>query len=206
MGDNTEQGRKGAGRHGGYFSFVPFPLSPLRLLLLTLLLLSPPARPAEGTPRSEYEVKAALLFKFVRYSDWPSTAFADAASPCVIGVAGRDPLGKELEKAFEGKSVKGRAFLLKRVSGEQEMRACHLLFIASSERRRMRDWLQKIQGAPVLTVGESPEFLDHGGVINLILKDGSVRFDINLEPARMARLKLDANLLKVAASVRGKHE
>jgi len=58
----------------------------------------------------------------------------------------------------------------------------------------------------VLTVGESPEFLDQGGIINFLLKDGSVRFEINLEPARIARLKLDANLLTVAVSVRGKHE
>ena len=84
------------------------------------------------------------------------------------------------------------------------MRACHLLFVSMSERRRSRDILEKIRGAPVLAVGESPDFLDQGGVINFLIKDESVRFDINLEPARIARLKLDANLLAVAASVRGK--
>jgi hypothetical protein len=174
--------------------------------LLLLLLFCPRARPAEEAPLSEYQVKAALLLNFVRYSDWPASAFVDARSPYVVGVVGRDPFGKDLERAFEGKTVKGRTFLLKRVSNEQEMRACHLLFISSSERRRSRDLLEKIVGAPVLTVGESPEFLDQGGIINLLLKDGSVRFGINLEPARTARLKLDANLLTVAVSVRGKHE
>lgn len=174
--------------------------------LLLLLLFCPRARPAEETPLSEYQVKAALLLNFVRYSDWPASAFADARSPYVVGVVGRDPFGKDLEKAFDGKTVKSRTFLLKRVSNEQEMRACHLLFVSSSERRRSRDWLEKIVGAPVLTVGESPDFLDQGGMINFLLKDGSVRFDINLEPARIARLKLDANLLTVALSVRGKHE
>ena len=174
--------------------------------LLLLLLFCPHARPAEETPLSEYQVKAALLLNFVRYSDWPASAFVDARSPYVVAVVGRDPFGKDLEKAFEGKTVKGRTFLLKRVSNEQEMRACHLLFVSSSERRRSRDLLEKIVGAPVLTVGESPEFLDQGGVINLFLRDGSVRFDINLEPARIAQLKLDANLLTVAVSVRGKHE
>jgi hypothetical protein len=176
------------------------------LLACALLLQCPHARPAEEAPLSEYQVKAAWLLNFVRYSDWPASAFVDARSPYVVGVAGRDPFGKDLEKAFEGKMVKGRTFLLKRVSNEQEMRACHLLFVSSSERRRSRDLLERIVGAPVLTVGESPEFLDQGGIINFLLKDGSVRFEINLEPARIARLKLDANLLTVAVSVRGKHE
>jgi|SRR5882672_1310372 len=176
----------------------------LRASLIILLLCCPRARPAEEVQLSEYQVKAAWLLNFVRYTDWPATAFSDARSPYVVAVTGKDPFGKDLEKAFEGKTNQGRAFVLKRVSSEQEMRACHLLFMSSSERRRSRELLEKIVGAPVLTVGESPEFLDQGGVINLRLKDGSVRFDINLEPARIARLKLDANLLAVALSVRGK--
>lgn len=185
--------------------FAGFPACwPASLLACAWLLLCPQARPAEEVSLTEYQVKAALLLNFVRYTDWPAAAFADARSPYVVGVVGRDPFGKDLEKAFESKTNKSRTFVLKRVSSEQEMRACHLLFISSSERRRSRELLGKLQGAPVLTVGESPDFLDDGGVINLRLKDGSVRFDINLEPARIAGLKLDANLLGVALSVRGK--
>jgi hypothetical protein len=174
------------------------------LWFILLPLFSPPARSAEGSPPSEYRVKAALLLNFVRYSDWPASAFADPGSPYVVGVAGRDPFGEDLEKVFEGQIVKGRKFVLKRVSTEQEMRACHLLFISPSERRRAAELLRKLAGAPVLTVGESPDFLDHGGTINLLLRNESVRFEINLEPARAGRLKLDANLLGVAVSVRGR--
>jgi len=177
---------------------------PAGLLACALLLLCSPARPAEEAPPSEYQVKAAQLYKFVRYSDWPARAFADTSSPYVMGVVGRDPFGNDLENVFEGKTVKGRKFLIQRVSTDQEMRACHLLFVSSSERRRSTDLLKRLAGAPVLTVGESPDFLDHGGMINFRIIDESVRFDINLEPARIARLKLDANLLSVAASVRGK--
>jgi hypothetical protein len=201
----TENKKPVAKWESGRVRILPFPLSHfLTGLFLLLLLLAPPARPAEEAPLSEYEVKAALLLHFVRYSDWPAKAFPYAESPYVVGVAGRDPFGKDLEAAFEGKSVKGRSFLLKRVSSEQEMRTCHVLFVATSERRRAADLLRKLADAPVLTVGESSEFLDQGGMIHLRLKNESVRFDINLEPARNARLKLDANLLKVAASVRGK--
>lgn len=197
---------KGSALRAGRAAFAVVLRSALRACLVFVLLFCPRAQPAEEVQLSEYQVKAAWLLNFVRYTDWPATAFADAHSPYVVAVAGRDPFGKDLEKAFEGKTNKGRAFVLKRVSSEQEMRACHLLFVSTSERRRSHDLLEKIVGAPVLTVGESPEFLDQGGVINLLLKEGSVRFDINLEPARTARLKLDANLLAVALSVRGKHE
>ena len=168
------------------------------------MLLCPRARPAEEVQLPEYQVKAALLLNFVRYSDWPVGVFAKTNSPYVIGIVGRDPFGADLERAFEGKTNKGRAFVLKRVSSDQELRACHLLFVPSSERRRSRDLLEKIQGAPILTVGESSDFLDQGGMINFLLKNGSVRFEINLEPARAARLKLEANLIQVAISVRGK--
>jgi len=190
-----------ASRHSGLLSFRP-----AGLLACVWLWFCPHAVATEEAPLSEYQVKSALLLNFVRYSEWPTTAFANPGSPYVVGVVGRDPFGKDLEKAFERKTVKGRSFVLKRVSGEQEMRACHLLFVSSSERRRSRELLEKISGAPVLTVGDFPDFLDHGGMINFLIKDGSVRFEINREPVRNARLKLDANLLKVAVSVRGKHE
>ncbi len=174
--------------------------------LAFLVLCCLPARPAEDVQLSEYQVKAALLLNFVRYSEWPASAFAGDRSPYVVGVVGRDPFGRDLERAFEGKSVKGRPFLLKRVSSDQEMRECHLLFVSSSERRRLRDLPERLKGSPVLTVGESAEFLDQGGVINFLIKDGSVRFEINPEAAQAARLKLDANLLKVAVSVRRKYD
>jgi hypothetical protein len=194
-----EHGRKGESVRGR----SPLLILPLAPLLLLLLLLCPPARSAEEPPLSEYQVKAALLLNFVRYSDWPANGFAKTNSPYVIGIVGRDPFGTDLENTFE-KNVKGRPFLLKRVSSDQEIRACHLLFVPASERRRSRDLLEKLKGSSVLTVGESADFLDQGGVINLLMKDGSVRFEINLEPARIGRLMLDANLLDLAVSVRGK--
>jgi hypothetical protein len=175
--------------------------------LAFLLFLWLPAMPAADAPRSEYEVKAALLLNFVRFCEWPSTAFANSKSPYVIGVLGRDPFGKDLEKTFEAqKAIRGRPFVIKRLSDEQEMRNCHLLFISSSERRRLRDLREKLKGATVLTVGETDEFLDSGGVINIRLKNESVKFDINLKAAQAAKLKLDANLVVLAESVRGKYE
>src|ERR1043166_1966592 len=121
--------------------------------------------PAEEAPVSEYRVKAVWLLNFARFVEWPASAFPAAHSPFVVGLLGKDPFGKELEKALEGKMVKGRSFRIKRVSSDPEMRGCHILFVSGTERRRSRDFSEKLRGAAVLSVGEWDEFLDQGGVI-----------------------------------------
>jgi len=161
---------------------------------------------ADEAPFSEYQVKSAWLLNFARFVEWPPSNFPNAKTPFVVGVVGRGPLGKELDQAFAGKTVKGRAFEVRRLTSDSDLRGCHILFFISSEKRRLRDYLEKLSGYPVLTVGESDEFLDQGGIINFLLKDKSVRFEINLKAAQAAGLKLDANLLKVAVAVRGKYE
>ncbi len=176
-----------------------------RVACLVMLLVYLPS-PSQEIPVSEYQVKAVWLLNFARFVEWPATAFPNARSPVVVGVLGKDPFGRELEQALDGKTVQGRCFQIKRVSTDPEMRGCHILFVASSERRRSRDLPEKLKGACVLTVGESDEFLDQGGIINFLLKDKTVRFEINLKAAQSAELKLDANLLKVAVAVRGKYD
>ena len=164
------------------------------------------ASAAEEAPLSEHQVKAAQMLNFFKYSHWPASAFAKTNSPYVVGVVGRDPFGKDLDRMFELKVVTGRPFVIKRTTDEQELRNCHLVFVSSSERRRLKDLLEKLKGAAVLTVGESPEFLDQSGVINFLLMDSSVRFEINLAAAQAAKVKLDANLLRLAVTVRGKYD
>ena len=155
---------------------------------------------------SEYEVKAVWLLNCSRFVEWPEGAFLDAQSPFVVGVLGKDPFGKHLDKTFEGKVVKSRPFVVRRLSANQDLKACHILFVSTSERKRARDLLAKLKGAPVLTVGETDEFLDQGGMMKFVRKEDTIRFAVNLEPAHRARLRLSANFLKVAISVRGKYE
>lgn len=178
----------------------------LGLIVFSLTFCANLAPRAEEAPFSEYQVKSAWLLNFARFVDWPPSGFLNAKAPFVVGVVGRGPLGKELEQAFAGKVVKGRAFEVRRLTSDSDLRGCHILFFISSEKRRLRDYLEQLSGLPVLTVGESDEFLDQGGIINFLLKDKSVRFEINLKAAQAAGLKLDANLLKVAVAVRGKYE
>jgi len=178
----------------------------LGLLVFGLTFCANLAPHAEEAPFSEYQVKSAWLLNFARFVEWPPSSFPNTKTPFVVGVLGRGPLGRELEQAFAGKVVKGRAFEVRRLTSDSDLRGCHILFFISSEKRRIRDYLEKLSGLPVLTVGESDEFLEQGGIINFLLKDKSVRFEINLKAAQAAGLKLDANLLKVAVSVRGKYE
>jgi len=161
---------------------------------------------AEDASFSEYEIKSAWLLNFARFVDWPTTAFESPQSPIVIGIAGKDPFGRLLEKAFSGKTVKGRSLLVKRMAVDQKLSRCHILFVSVSERRRFRDIFEKLRASAVLTVGEADGFLDEGGIVNFVLKEKSVRFEINVQAAQAASLKMEANLLKVAVSVRGRYE
>ena len=177
-----------------------------RLLLVALFLWPPPAGRAQPAEAPEYDVKAAFLLNFIRFTDWPGSAFASPTAPLVVGVVGKDPFGPTLEKTFSGKAMNGRSIVVKRLTADQDLKQCHLLFVSTSEKRRERDLLDKLKGAPILTVGESDDFLDHGGAVQLLLKDKSVRFSVNLHPAKTTRLRLSASVIRIATSVRGRYE
>jgi hypothetical protein len=168
-------------------------------------LFNPCLHGSEAAP-SEHQVKAVWLLNFARFCEWPTNAFAHRDGPFLVGVMGKDPFGNNLEKAFEGKSFKGRPFAFRRISTGEEAKGCQILFVQESDRRKTRDLAQKLQRLPILTVGDANEFLDDGGIINFLLKDNTVRFEINLKAAQAAGLKLNANLLKVAVTVRGKYD
>jgi len=168
-------------------------------------LLNGSMRGQELAP-SEYQVKAVWLLNFARFAEWPTNAFPDPRAPFVVGVVGKDPFGKNLERAFEGKVFKGRPFAFKRISSRVQTQGCHILFIPSSEGRRIRDWPERLKGEAVMTVSEVEGFLDYGGTVNFVLKDNTVRFEINVKAAQSAGLKLNANLLKVAVMVKGKYD
>lgn len=175
-------------------------------LAVNLALALPPAIPGEQTPFSEYQVKATWLVNFARFTEWPAGTFARNNSPILVGLLGRDPFGGELEKALKGKQVDGRSLTLRRVTTDQDLPACQILFVASSERRRLRDLPHRLKQARVLTVGESEEFLDQGGIINFKIENGTVRFEINLQSAQAAGIRLHPSLLKVATRVKGKYD
>ena len=147
----------------------------------------------------EYELKAAFLYKFASFVEWP-----DAASngpPC-IAVLGQDPFGPALDEVVKGKSYHGRNFEIRRFKAGQESHNCQILFIGASEHKRLSAVLDRLQGAAVLTVGDFPGFCESGGMVNLGLADNKVRLEINVEAAEKAGLHLSSRLLSLARIVR----
>jgi hypothetical protein len=150
---------------------------------------------------TEYQVKAAFLFSFTKFVEWPKDVFPNADAPLQICVLGQDPFGREFEQSIVEKIVNGRRVELAHPDGVTQARGCQVLFIAASEKKRMHDILRALEGASVLTVGDTPSFIETGGIINFVLDQERVRFEINLRAAELAHLKLSARLLTVAKLV-----
>jgi hypothetical protein len=164
-----------------------------------LLLYSTQGRAAE-----EYEIKAGLLFNFVKYVAWPEKDFSAPETPFVIGILGKDPFGKVLDQTVTGedRKIKGRLILVKRFGSLEEIAGCHVLFITEAEQKRWPQIKQSLAGSHVLTVGESDLFADSGGVIGLYKEKNRIRFVINVDAARRAELTIDSTMLNLARIVR----
>ena len=155
---------------------------------------------------TESQVKAAYLFNFVKFVEWPSQAFARPDFPFVIGIVGQNPFARALEQIISGEEVRNRHLVIRSLAPGDDWRGCHLLYIARSERTSVGRVLDTLTNAPVLTVGDSEDFARQGGMINFVMRDRHVRFEINLEAARRAGLRISSKLLNVALTVLKKNE
>jgi hypothetical protein len=171
-----------------------------------MLLFVRPAFPvalAEEPLASEYQVKAAFLINFPKYVDWPAEAFAASNSPIVIAVLGESKVTEEIQKIIAGRTVHGREIVLQRLASGAEPGVCHILFISATEQERSPNLLAQLKGG-VLTVGESDDFLERGGTINLARRAQKIALEVNLTAADKARIKISSKFLAVASVVKGK--
>ncbi len=172
------------------------------VFLVVVELLAGGMASARGqSPPTEYEIKAAFLYNFAKFVEWPADAFSDSRAPIVVGIVGEDPFGASLDAMVFGKSVNGRGLVVKRVSEGPELRSCHILFISSSRQKHLARILEILKDSGVLTVGEADRFTTSGGAIRFVLDENKVRFEINLDATGRARLKLSAKLLALARRV-----
>jgi YfiR/HmsC-like len=156
---------------------------------------------AVGQSPTEYQVKAAYLYNFAKFVEWPSSSFASPTVAMQICILGQNPFGSELQKITNGKLVNGHAFAIRYARSAQEVRGCHILFIASSEGAHIKRTLEELRGSNVLTVGDSPGFLEEGGMINCVLEDDRVQFQVNHKAINEAGLYVSSRLLSVAKLV-----
>jgi hypothetical protein len=161
---------------------------------------APAVRP-QGTVPSEYELKAAFLFNFAKFIDWPPTAFADSGSPITVCVFGKDPFGHFLDDALVNKRIANRSVVVERLKDKSGARQCQMIFVSASQSSGLPAVLDTVKGESVLLVGETPDFATQGGTIEFTFEDSRVRFVINTDAADRARLRVDSKLLALAKIV-----
>ena len=171
-------------------------------LVLSMLpgILFPPA--LAGSIPVEDEVKAAYLVNFIKFVEWPDSAFQSPEGPLVLCVVGNDPIGVALEK-FHGKTVSGKVLDVRKVSDLASMGHCHILFIGESEKGKVDNVLGIMKTHPVLTVSDIDGFARMGGAIGFFREKNNIRFEINDESVGNAGLTLNAKLLYLGKIVRG---
>lgn len=152
---------------------------------------------------TEYQVKAAYLFNFLKFVEWPDEPSANPHHPWVIGIVGQNPFGNELAQLVAGKVVEGRELQVKEFQPSEDLRACNILFIGSSEKKRLGAILASLNGGSVLTVADMANFTESGGMIQLVMEDGRVRLVIDVGVTSKARLKVSSKLLSLARVVTG---
>jgi hypothetical protein len=149
----------------------------------------------------EYQTKAEFLFSFAKFVSWPARKFNEPDSPLVIGVVGADPFGGLLEEAVQDHRINDRTVTVEHIESMEELRKCHIIFICRSETARLGSILAEVRGENVLTVGESDNFISRGGMINFVMVDNKVRFQINDSGARRAGLKMSSQLLALRVPI-----
>ena len=149
---------------------------------------------------SEYEVKAAFLLNFVRFIDWSDQTKGEADNEIILGIAGEDRFGEALN-LISGKKVKGRVVVVNRFDDSDNLTACDILFISSSEKDRLSSIMATLKDLPILTVSEIEGFTQRGGIINFIIVANKIRFEINPDAAKQVGIHISSQLLQLARIV-----
>ncbi len=179
------------------------PLCARLVALMLCLAMAPPLWAADHPKPSEYDVKAAYLLNFGKFVQWPSLAEQNGGSHSFfLCVLGRDPFGPVLDATLAGETISGKNVISKHIATPQDAGGCQVLFISTSEEGRVNDILHSLSGTPILTVSDLPRFSSQGGMIQFVMEQDRVRFEVNLMAAQQAGLSLSSQLLKVAVHVR----
>jgi hypothetical protein len=180
----------------------------LRTNIFVLLMLAVCSGLSSGrggeVPLSEAQLKAAFLLNFPKYVEWPPASLAEPSSPIVVAILGDENVASEFATMSNGKLVDGHPIQLVRNPTVAQCLECHVLFIGMDEARKTLEIINLLNHASILTVGESEEFTDQGGMINLALRERRVVLEVNLNAAQQTDLKISSKLMALATVKRGK--
>ncbi|MFZ0035271.1 MAG: YfiR family protein [Sedimentisphaerales bacterium] len=185
------------------------------IVLVSVLLVVAIAMGAQTDSEAsrEYQVKAAFLYNFIKFVDWPGEETSDSNEPIIIGIIGKDPFGDAFEPVKD-KPVRGRKVIIKSFKGLEELEKssekqsqietigkCHMLFVCSSEKEKLGEIINLTKDHSVLTVSDMQGFLESGGIVNFVIDENKVGFEINNAAARHAKLQVRSQLLRLAKRV-----
>jgi hypothetical protein len=192
------------------------------LVVLALALFVMPgaarAHQADSAHSREYQIKTAFLYNFIKFVDWPKEKIGNGNEPIIIGIIGEHP-SEEALGTIKSKKVKGKNIVVKQFESFEELKKsggndkaelagkiealtkCHLLFICSSEEEYLKEIINSVKDHSVLTVGEVKGFLEAGGIINFLMEEKKIRFEVNIDAARQAELEIRSKLLRLAKRV-----
>jgi hypothetical protein len=174
------------------------------LLTACVLLLGGAGKGTRAqTGAEEYRVKAAFIFHFAQLVDWPAEKETGTGHSLVLCTLGEDPFQGALEGTVAGKVIGDRIVRIRHLGEPQDMQACQIVFLGRAQNKRIPILVANLHNAPVLTVGETAGFLDAGGMIDFLLEDNKLRFEVNLAAAESADLKIGSRLLVLAQRVVG---
>ncbi|HEX4342178.1 MAG TPA: YfiR family protein [Verrucomicrobiae bacterium] len=173
----------------------------LLCVLAGALMFLPLATRAQPSSAKEYQIKAAFLYNFSQFVDWPTNTFSDAQSPLVIGIIGDDPFGGYLDELVKGEKINNHPLAVQHYHDAGEIKDCHILFVSASEAARLAGILDSLKGRDILTVGDMNGFARDGGMIRFITENGKIRFRVCVETAKAAHLTISSKLLRSAEIV-----
>jgi YfiR/HmsC-like len=191
-------------RSAGLHSDVHFVVDWLCWLVLVLTVCFVTAKPAQTQSQpDEYRIKAAFLFHFAQLIDWPSEALQANDNSLLLCTLGDDSFRGEMESSVEGKTIGSRVLHVRHFSKNANVAGCHMVFVGRNESQHISVILAGLKGAPVVTVGDTTNFVEQGGVLGFCMEGNKIRFEVNLEAAERAKIKISSRLLLLARRVIG---
>jgi hypothetical protein len=176
---------------------------PKRLLAVLVAAALTPEAPlrAQSKAAGEYDIKAAFLYNFARYVEWPPAGMPPAGAAFVVTVLGEDPFGDALDAIVRDRTIHDRPLAVRRVARVEDVGQSQILFISRSEVEDLPRILQRLEASPILTVGETAQFAERGGMIRFRRDGERIAFDINVASTERAGLRVSSQLLKLARIV-----
>ncbi|HEX2966170.1 MAG TPA: YfiR family protein [Syntrophorhabdaceae bacterium] len=175
----------------------------LRIFMIIAMLFfsTGPSFSQAGEPTfSEYEIKAGFIYNFPKFMEWPIDSIRDEKRPLTLCISGMDPFGSSLS-AISSKTAQNRKLEIKELGKSRDFKTCNIVFISSSEKESLPQLIDTLKNSPIVTIGDNTGFAQGGVMINLVMDDDRVKFEINTESARRARIVISSKLLKLAKTI-----